>query len=97
VGGVYVSAAFGVFAGGLLLGASSNVFARVFNRPGALIREPGIILLVPGSIGFRTLNFVFERDVMLGLDTGITLMTLLVALVAGLLFGDLLVPPRRKL
>ncbi|MGB0134886.1 threonine/serine ThrE exporter family protein [Dokdonella sp.] len=97
VGGVYVSAAFGVFAGGLLLGASSNVFARVFNRPGALIREPGIILLVPGSVGFRTLSFVFERDVMLGLDTGITLMTLLVALVAGLLFGDLLVPPRRKL
>ena len=97
VGGAYVSAAFGVFAGGLLLGAASNVFARVFNRPGALIREPGIILLVPGSVGFRTLNFVFERDVMLGLDTGVTLLTLLVALVAGLLFGDLLVPPRRKL
>ncbi|MEO7935176.1 MAG: threonine/serine exporter family protein [Dokdonella sp.] len=97
VGGAYVSAAFGVFAGGLLLGAASNVFARVFNRPGALIREPGIILLVPGSIGFRTLSFVFERDVLLGLDTGITLVTLLVALVAGLLFGDLLVPPRRKL
>lgn len=97
IGGVYVSAAFGVFAGGLLLGASSNVFARVFNRPGALIREPGIILLVPGSIAFRSMSFVFERDVLLGLDTGITLMTLLVALVAGLLFGDLLVPPRRKL
>src|SRR5690606_26080643 len=97
VGGAYVSAAFGVFAGGLVLGAASNVFARFWNRPGALIREPGIILLVPGSIGFRTLNFVFERDVMLSIDTGITLLTLLVALVAGLLFGDLLVPPRRKL
>lgn len=97
VGGVHVSAPFGVFAGGLILGASSNVFARVYNRPGALIREPGIILLVPGSVGFRTLSFVFERDVMLGIDTGITLLTLLVALVAGLLFGDLLVPPRRKL
>ncbi|SFN41966.1 threonine/serine ThrE exporter family protein [Dokdonella immobilis] len=97
VGGVHVSAPFGVFAGGLILGAASNVFARVFNRPGALIREPGIILLVPGSVGFRTLSFVFERDVMLGIDTGITLLTLLVALVAGLLFGDLLVPPRRKL
>jgi uncharacterized membrane protein YjjP (DUF1212 family) len=79
------------------VGGASNVFARYFNRPGALIREPGIILLVPGSVGFRTLSFVFERDVMLGLDTGVTLMTLLVALVAGLLFGDLLVPPRRKL
>lgn len=97
IGGAYVSAGFGVFLGGLVLGASSNVFARMFKRPGALIREPGIILLVPGSVGFRSLSFVFERDVMLGLDTGVTLLTLLIALVAGLLFGDLLVPPRRKL
>lgn len=97
LGGAYVSAPFGVFLGGLVLGAVSNVFARVWKRPGALIREPGIILLVPGSVGFRTLSFVLERDVMLGLDTAVTLLTLLIALVAGLLFGDLLVPPRRKL
>ncbi|WP_440223885.1 threonine/serine ThrE exporter family protein [Dokdonella sp. MW10] len=97
IGGAYVTAGFGVFLGGLVLGATSNVFARAFSRPGALIREPGIILLVPGSVGFRSLSFVFERDVMLGLDTGITLVTLLTALVGGLLFGDLLVPPRRKL
>lgn len=97
LGGVYVSPAFGVFVGGLVIGAASNVFARVMQRPGALVREPGIILLVPGSVGFRTLSFVFERDVRLGVDTAITLITLLVAIVAGLLFGDLLVPPRRKL
>jgi hypothetical protein len=35
--------------------------------------------------------------VLLGIDTAITLVTLLVAIVAGLLIGDLLVPPRRKL
>lgn len=97
LGGVYVSPAFGVFVGGLAIGAASNVFARVMQRPGALVREPGIILLVPGSVGFRTLSFVFERDVLLGIDTAITLVTLLVAIVAGLLFGDLLVPPRRSL
>lgn len=97
IGGAYVSAGFGVFLGGLVLGASSNGFARLFSQPGALIREPGIILLVPGSVGFRTLNFVFERDVMMGLDTAASLMALLIALVAGLLFGDLLIPPRRKL
>jgi len=97
LGGIYVTPAFGVFVGGLVIGAASNVFARVMQRPGALVREPGIILLVPGSVGFRTLSFVFERDVRLGIDTAITLITLLVAIVAGLLFGDLLVPPRRKL
>jgi uncharacterized membrane protein YjjP (DUF1212 family) len=97
IGGAYLSPAFGVFVGGLVIGATSNVFARVMQRPGALVREPGIILLVPGSVAFRSLSFVFERDVLLGIDTAVTLVTLLVAIVAGLLFGDLLVPARRKL
>jgi uncharacterized membrane protein YjjB (DUF3815 family) len=96
-GAAKVAPAFGVFLGGLVVGAASNVFARIAQRPGALVREPGIILLVPGSVGFRTLSFVFERDVLLGIDTAIALVTLLVSIVAGLLFGDLLVPPRRKL
>ncbi|MGA8277856.1 MAG: threonine/serine exporter family protein [Rhodanobacteraceae bacterium] len=97
VGGAHVSPPFGVFLGGLVIGAVSNGFARMCDLPGALVREPGIILLVPGSVGFRTLNFVFERDVLLGLDTAVALFTLLIAIVAGLLFGDLLVPPRRSL
>jgi len=96
-GGRHVSPAFGVFVGGVAIGALSNLFARAMHRPGAVVREPGIILLVPGSVGFRSLSSVFERDVMLGLDTGITLITLLVAIVAGLLIGDILIPPRRKL
>lgn len=97
VAGTRMSPAFGTFLGSVAVGAASNLFARVTDRPGALVREPGIILLVPGSVGFRTLSFVFERDVELGLATAVTLVTLLVAIVAGLLFGDLLVPPRRKL
>lgn len=97
VGGTFLPVGFGVFLGGLIIGALSNAFARLAGQPGALIREPGIILLVPGSVGFRTLNFVFERDVMMGLDTAATLVAILIALVAGLLFGDLLIPPRRKL
>jgi uncharacterized membrane protein YjjP (DUF1212 family) len=97
LGGMYVGPAFGVFIGSLIVGAASNLFARVANLPGALVREPGIMLMVPGSVGFRTLSFVFERDVLLGLDTAVTLITLLISIVAGLLFGDLLIPPRRKL
>jgi uncharacterized membrane protein YjjB (DUF3815 family) len=52
---------------------------------------------VPGSVGFRSLNFVMERDVFLGLDTAFALLSALIALVAGLLFGNLLVPSRRNL
>lgn len=97
MGGSHVSPVFGTFLGALVVGAASNLFARYANRPGALIREPGIILLVPGSVGFRSLSYVLERNVQLGVDTAITMTALLIAIVAGLFFGDLLIPPRRKL
>ncbi|MND08939.1 hypothetical protein D3C83_319000 [compost metagenome] len=58
---------------------------------------PGIILLVPGSVGFRSLGFVMERDVFLGIDAAVVLLSTLIAIVAGLLFGNLLVPSRRNL
>lgn len=88
---------FGVFIGGLVVGAASNLYARFWRRPGALIREPGIILLVPGSVAFRSVSSLLGRDVHIGMDTALMLIGLLVALVAGLLFGDLLVGPRRSL
>jgi uncharacterized membrane protein YjjP (DUF1212 family) len=87
----------GVFLAGLGVAMISNGFGRIFRRPGALLRVSGIILLVPGSVGFRSLNFVLERDVVLGLDTAVAVLSALIALVAGLLFGNLLVPPRRYL
>ena len=91
------SAPVGVFIGGLLVGALANLYARIAKRPGAVIREPGILLLVPGSVGFRSVSFLLERDTSLGMDTALLLLTLLVSLVAGLLFGELLVSPRRSL
>jgi uncharacterized membrane protein YjjB (DUF3815 family) len=97
VSGAQFGPAFGVFVGGLVLSALSNVYARYTHRPGALVREPGIILLVPGSIGYQTLAYLAQRNVHSGTETAIVLVTLLVALVAGLLFGDLLVAPRRSL
>ncbi len=97
MGGEHIPAAFGTFLGALVVGALSNLFARFADRPGALIREPGIILLVPGSVGFRSLSYVLDRNVLLGIDTAISMTALLVAIVAGLFFGDFLIPPRRKL
>lgn len=87
----------GVFVAALVACAAGNLYARIWRRPGALIRLPGIILLVPGSVGFRSLTHAFERDVTMSLDTGFTLLSILITLVAGLLFGNLLVPPRRSL
>ncbi len=88
---------FGVFLAGMVVAASSNLFSRLKNKPSALVRTPGILLLVPGSVGFRSLFFVFDGQVMQGISSASSLVVLLTTLVAGLLFGDLLVPPRRGL
>ncbi|MBS0457000.1 MAG: threonine/serine exporter family protein [Proteobacteria bacterium] len=87
----------GVFFGSMAISAASNVYARWARRPGALVRVPGIVLLVPGSVSFRSLTFVLERDLMLGLNTAVAVLSVLVALVAGVLFGNLLVSARRNL
>jgi uncharacterized membrane protein YjjB (DUF3815 family) len=96
-GGREFTPQFGVFLAGFGIGALSNLYAHVSGRPGALVRTPGIILLVPGSIGFLTLSQIAQRDVFLGINSAITLTAILVSLVAGLLFGDLFVSPRRVL
>ncbi len=86
-----------VFFSSLVMAALANLYGKKRGRPGALIRVPGIMLLVPGSVSFRALGAVMERDYTLGLDTLIAVLSALIALVAGLLFGSLLVPPRRYL
>lgn len=96
------SVATGTFAGAvffssLAMAALANLYGRVRGRPGALVRVPGIMLLVPGSVSFRALGFVMERDYSLGVDTLVAVLSAILALVAGLLFGSLLVPPRRHL
>ena len=97
ISGKVPGAAFGVFLGGFLVSAMANAYARYARRPGAVIREPGIILLVPGSVGFQSMSFLLDRNTELGMDTAVLLLTLVVSLVAGLMFGELLVSPRRSL
>ena len=85
------------FLAALVVTVVSNMFAKKFNRPGALIRVPGIILLVPGSLGFHTLNVALAQDVNSSLDLAFSMLAALIALVAGILFGNLLVSSRRFL
>jgi len=92
-----MGAELGIFVASFIISVLSNIYSRWSNRPGATFRLPGLILLVPGSIGFRSLSFVFEKDVFLGLDTAFTVITLVAALVAGLVLGNSVVPPRSAL
>ncbi|MGY0505546.1 threonine/serine ThrE exporter family protein [Luteimonas sp. e5] len=88
----------GVFIGALTLTTAGNLYARLRNRPGAIIRVPGIILLVPGSVSFRgMMNLMQQQDVGAGEAALMLVLNILMALAAGIMFGNLIVAPRRHL
>lgn len=96
LGSHYLGTELGMFFGGACVGAMSNIFARLANRPSSIFQFPGIILLVPGSVGYRSLNFLFERNLVGGLDMGFTMITLVMALVVGIFLGNTLIKPRQS-
>ncbi|MEG8117421.1 threonine/serine exporter family protein, partial [Xanthomonas hortorum pv. gardneri] len=82
----------------MALTAAGNLFGRVVQRPGALIRLPGIIMLVPGSTSLRGfLTLVQQQDVSVGQAALLAVTNIVMALMAGLLFGNLLIPARKNL
>ncbi|WP_024868616.1 threonine/serine ThrE exporter family protein [Pseudoxanthomonas suwonensis] len=88
----------GIFLSALVLTAAGNGFGRWIQRPGALIRLPGIIMLVPGSASLRgLLTLVQQQDVDAGQSALLVVTNIVLALVAGLLFGNLLIPARKNL
>ncbi len=88
----------GTFLAAFAMTAIGNAFARHFNRPGAIVRLPGIILLVPGSASLRGLmTMVQEQSASAGQAALLAVLNILGALIAGLLFGNLVISARRNL
>jgi uncharacterized membrane protein YjjB (DUF3815 family) len=84
----------GVCLGAVLVQGASNAYARLRRRPAIVMSLPGLLLLVPGSIGFESVTALIERDVVSGVETVFRMALVAVSLVAGLLLADALVPPR---
>jgi uncharacterized membrane protein YjjB (DUF3815 family) len=63
-----------------------------------VVRVPGILMLVPGSASLRgVMAVVQQQDAAVGQSAALGVLNILLALVAGLLFGNLLLPTRRNL
>ncbi len=87
----------GMFVGALALGVASNVRARLLDVPAGVMLVPGLMLLVPGSLGFRSLSSLLARDVVSGVELAFTAVLVAAALVAGLLVANVVVRTERPL
>lgn len=93
-GGQLLGPEMGAFLGALLVGVSGNVYARALGRISAVVTVPGLLLLVPGSVGFLALSALLDRQTLSGLEAGFRMLLSAVSLVMGLVFANVVVSPR---
>ena len=82
--------AFGAFVGALVIGLAAHVVSRLWHRPVWLVTAPGVLVLVPGSVGYRSLLNLMDRDVATSIETGFQMVLTALAIVFGLLMADVL-------
>lgn len=82
--------------GSLVVGLLANLYDRRGWGPAAVPLVPGVLLLVPGSIGYRSLASLLDQNVVVGVTAGFTMILTAVALAGGLLVASVIVPPRRE-
>lgn len=87
----------GVLTGAFALGVVANAYARTLDRPAVVLVVPALLLLVPGSVGFKSLASFLVKDTLLGIESAFSMAMVAVAIVAGLLFANVAVSPRRAL
>lgn len=96
VGTRFLGPELGAFGGALLTGMGSQWYARFTNRPSQITLVPGLLLLVPGSIGLRSLTSMMDQDVLIGVDGIFKMVIIAASLVSGILIARV-VSPRRPL
>ena len=90
--------ALGTFFAALLLGIYANLYARWLKAPAAIVLLQGIVVLVPGSKLYMGLNTVIAGQEILHIEQiGSQSFLILMSLVAGLIFANIFVDPRRSL
>jgi uncharacterized membrane protein YjjP (DUF1212 family) len=97
VGGWLLGPELGAFVAALVVASAAHAFARWKDRPIALLLTPGILFLVPGSIGFLSVRSLLEGDVDAAIATGFRMLLVATAIAAGLLVATAAVPPRQPL
>ena len=96
-GATWLGADLGPFVGAFSIGLASNLYARWTNRPALVPLTPGILLLVPGSLGFRSLTSFLTEDALVGMRGAFETGIVAASLVGGLLAANVVLPPRRVL
>lgn len=88
----------GAFVGAFALGVFANMFSRIANAPSTIAAMHGLIVLVPGSKTYIGLNsFISGQDIIKTDHIGQETFMILMSLVAGLIFANVVMPTKKAL
>lgn len=87
-------ASLGAFCGAITIGLMAKFASRVFRVPGAMVMMPGFIILVPGSVGYRSILALVEKDIVHGLEIAFDVAVIGISLVAGFLISSMVPLPK---
>lgn len=96
LGNIIESPVIGAFLGGLSVGVAGNLFVLLTGRPGSIMHIPGLIVLVPGSIGLRSVTSLLGDDVVTGIETALLTAIIAIALTTGMMLASVLLPPKKN-
>ncbi len=96
-GALWLGPLLGAGCGAFVLGLASNTLARVRLRPATITAVPGLLVLVPGSIGFRGVASFLAQDTLSGLELVTRMLAVAMSLVCGLLLAGVVLPSQRTL
>jgi uncharacterized membrane protein YjjP (DUF1212 family) len=94
LGAVALGVELGSFIGALTVGVASNVLSRLRDQPSSVTQVPGILFLVPGSVGVRSLFSMLDQEVIRGVETTFQMLLIGASLVAGILVANVVAPSR---
>jgi len=78
----------GAFTGAFSVALAGHLYQRMSGEPGILVQIPGLITLVPGSVGFKGLHALMEQDNLAGISTITSMVITGAALVIGTLLAN---------
>ena len=86
----------GAFVGAFTVSAGSNLLGRMLRRSPMVTLAPGLLILVPGSIGFRSVTSLIGQEVELGVAAAFRVAIVGISLAAGLLAGNVVASGARR-
>lgn len=87
----------GAWLGVFVAVVACNAYARLLDRPPSVPLVPAVLLIVPGSIGLKSITLLLQEETIRAVDAAFDMVIIAMALAIGTLMANFVISPRRDL